>query len=247
MIEKPQEAKVIGSRIVLRDKYGADGQLERRKARLVARGFSQRPRTDFHDTFAPVARLRSFRLLVALSVKYGLSITQLDVTTAYLNSEIDTVIYMSKPPLLDEMLQRMIREEPDTNIAAKAKKMLSDVRGEDRVCRLHRAIYGLKQAGRQWHNRLKEVLRSIGLEHTESDPCVFIDGSGNAPTIVMVYVDDIIIASGDSGRVNTIKAELSRRFKIKDLGQATYCLGIEIHQEVKNKTITNRLHSRGSP
>ncbi|KMQ88628.1 retrovirus-related pol polyprotein from transposon tnt 1-94 [Lasius niger] len=231
IVKKPPDAKVIGSRIVLRDKYGADGQLERRKARLVARGFSQRPGVDFRDTFAPVARLGSFRLLLALSVKFGLTISQLDVTTAYLNSEIDAEIYMTKPSLLDEMLQRMIVEEPDTSIAAKAKKMLSDVKGEDQVCRLNRAIYGLKQAGRQWYNQLNEVLRSIGLYHTKSDPCVFVDNAETTPTIVMVYVDDIIIASSNPGRVNMIKTELSRRFKIKDLGRAKYCLGFEIRQD----------------
>lgn len=102
IMEKPVDAKIIGSRIVLRDKYGADGQLERRKARLVARGFSQPSGIDFQDTFAPVARLDSFRLLVALSARLGLTISQLDVITAYLNSDTDAEIYIAKPPLLDE-------------------------------------------------------------------------------------------------------------------------------------------------
>lgn len=201
IVEKPIDAKVIGSRIVLRDKYGSDGQL--RKARLVARGFSQRPGVDFHDTFAPVARLGSFRLLVTLSVKYGLTINQWDVTTAYLNSEINAEIYMSKPPLLHEMLQRMIKEKPNTSISAKAKKMMSDIKGDDQVCRLNRAIYGLKQAGRQWYNRLNEVLQSIGLKPTRSDPCMFVDTLETTTTIVLVYVDDITIASNNPGRLQS--------------------------------------------
>lgn len=125
IVEKPADAKVIGSRIVLRDKHGSDGQLERRKARLVVRGFSQRPGIDFQETFAPVARLDSFRLLVALSARLDLTISQLDVTIVYLNSDIDTEIYRAKPPLLEEMLRRMIKEERDTDLAVRAKRMLN--------------------------------------------------------------------------------------------------------------------------
>jgi len=230
IVEKPADAKIIGSRIILRDKYGADG-LERRKARLVARGFSQRSGIDFQDTFAPVAQLDLFRLLVALSARLGLTISQLDVTTAYLNSNIDAEIYIAKPPLIDEMLRRIIREEQNTDLAAKAKKMLSDNRGKDQVCRLNRAIYGLKQAGRQWYKQIDKTLRSIGLTPTKSDPCVFIDHSDNKLTIALIYVDDILIASNNSVRVNTIKTELAKKFKTKDLGDAKYCLGIEILQD----------------
>lgn len=83
-------------------------------------------------------------------------------------------------------------------------------------------IYGLKQVGRQWYNRLNEVLQSIGLSPTKSDPCVFVDNTDRTETIILVYVDDIIIASSNLGRVNVIKAELSKKFKIKDLGHAKY-------------------------
>lgn len=109
----------------------------------------QRPGIDFQETFAPIARLDSFRLLVALSARLDLIISQLDVTTVYLNSDINTEIYMAKPPLLDEMLRRMIKEERDTDLTVRAKRMLSKNRGKDRVCLLNRAIYGLKQAGCQ--------------------------------------------------------------------------------------------------
>jgi len=160
----------------------------------------------------------------------GLTISQLDVITAYLNSDIDAEIYIAKPPLLDEMLRRIIKEERDTDLALKAEKMLSENRGKDRVCRLNRAIYGLKQAGCQWYKQINKTLKSIGLTPTKSDPCVFIDNTDNTPIIVLIYVDDILIASNNSGRVNTIKTELAKRFKIKDLGGAKYCLGIEILQ-----------------
>jgi len=106
VVRKPPGARKIGSRFVLRNKIGPDGQLERRKARLVAQGFSQRLGVDFHETYAPVARMESFRVIITLAVELGLKIDQLDVTTAYLNSDIDTEIYMSVPPFLKTMLRR---------------------------------------------------------------------------------------------------------------------------------------------
>jgi len=93
IVDKPMGTKVLGCRTVLRNKYSSDGSLKRRKARVVAQGFAQRPDVDFNDTFAPVARLSSFRLLIALSAEYNMCIEQLDVTSAFLNGEIDTDIH----------------------------------------------------------------------------------------------------------------------------------------------------------
>ncbi|KAH0816973.1 hypothetical protein GEV33_005817 [Tenebrio molitor] len=130
VVDKPDHAKVVGCRTVLRNKYAADGTLDRRKARVVAKGFTQRPGIDFHDTFAPVARLSSLRLLVALAAKYNLKISQLDVTSAYLNGKIDTEVFMEKPALLQEMLQRIINEEEDDHtLVKKARVMLRDLQG----------------------------------------------------------------------------------------------------------------------
>jgi hypothetical protein len=145
VVDKPDHAKVVGCRTVLRNKYAADGTLDRRKARVVAKGFTQRPGIDFHDTFAPVARLSSLRLLVALAAKYNLKISQLDVTSAYLNGKIDTEVFMEKPALLQKMLQRIINEEEDDHtLVKKARVMLRDLQGENKICRLRKALYGLR-------------------------------------------------------------------------------------------------------
>lgn len=125
------------------------------------------------------------------------------------------------------MLHRIIKEERDTDLALKAKKMLSENIDKDR---LNHAIYGLKQAGRQWYKQINKTLKSIGLTSTKSHPCVFIDNTDNTQIIVLIYIDDILIAFNNSGKVNMIKIELTKRFKIKDLGGARYCLGIEILQ-----------------
>ena len=113
LVDRPTNEKVIKCRTVLRNKYGPDEQLERRKARVVAKGFAQQPSLHFFETFAPVARLSSLRLLIALSVKFNLRINQLDIETAYLNADMDTLVYMEKPDLLEKMLQRIVREDND--------------------------------------------------------------------------------------------------------------------------------------
>ena len=229
IVEKPVNANIIGCRTVLRNKYKPDGSLERRKARIVARGFAQRPGIDFQDTFAPVARLESLRLLMALAVRFNMNVSQLDITTAYLNGKIDTEIYMGIPELLEEMLRRIVREEKDVQLVKKAKSMLDKLRGGPKVCKLVKALYGLRQAGRQWHAELNGTLQKIGLVPTNADPCVYVDKNGG--TFILVYVDDIRIISNDRARERQIKEKLSESFDVKDLGEAEYCLGIEIHRD----------------
>jgi hypothetical protein len=205
VVDKPDHAKVVGCRTVLRNKYAANGTLDRRKARVVTKGFTQRPGIDFHDTFAPVAPLSSLRLLVALAAKYNLKISQLDVTSAYLNGKIDTEVFMEKPALLKEMLQRIIDEEEDDHtLVKKARVMLRDLQGENKICRLRKALYGLRQAGRQWNYEIDKTMKRAGLVPTNADPCVYVD--------------------------KNTRTFLSKTFRIKDFGLAKYCLGTQIEQ-----------------
>lgn len=105
IVNRPTDRKVIGSRIVLRNKYGTDGSLERRKARVVARGFSQCPGIDFDETFAPVARLSSIRIATAIASEYNMIIRQFDVTAAYFNGHLDEEIFMEIPEMTEEALK----------------------------------------------------------------------------------------------------------------------------------------------
>lgn len=226
IVDRPTDRKVIGSRTVLRNKYRSDGTLERRKARIVAKGFNQIPGIDFYESYSPVGRLSSLRLLFALSAKHHLAVTQLDVTTAYLYGDIDTETYMDLPELLLDSLDIISKMDPDPLIRDKAAKMLAKVRKGNQACRLIRAIYGLKQAGRQWHSTLTSTFKEAGLRPTHSDPCLFTDESKRI--FVLVYVDDLLIATKDKKLEKHPIALLSQRFKIKNLGQPSYCLGIEI-------------------
>ena len=136
-VDRPSDRQVVGSRMILGNKYGADGTLERRKARIVARGFSQRPGIDFRETFAPVARLSSVRVAAAIAAEHDLIIRQLDVTAAYLNGTLDEEIFMEIPEMTEEALERVIRiAGKDSDIGKRARKMLNVIKEGNKVGKL---------------------------------------------------------------------------------------------------------------
>jgi len=185
---------------------------------------------DFFETFTPVTRLGSFQLLIAIAAKFDLRISQLDVETVYLNGKIDVETFMETPELLREMLERMIIQEDNAEILKRVRVMLKKIQESDTVCRLNKALYGLRQSARQWYAELDRVLRNIGLTPTNADPCIYVD-TGKL-TFVLVYVDDILIVSDSRKRERQIKEALIKSFKIKDLGEAKHCLGFEIRRRV---------------
>lgn len=186
----------------------------------------------FNETFAPVARRGSIRLLVALASNYGMHIRQLNVTTAYLNGPIDEVVYMEPPSGLSESLKFILNSESrNQNIRAKSIAMLKELEIGDRVCLLRKSLYGLRQAGKNWYFKLDSVLHEFGVMPTESDPCVYQAGRGEDSLIVAVYVDDILVASRDDYKINDLKEHLAMEFEIKDLGQPKCCLGIEFSRK----------------
>lgn len=202
----PRDKTAIGSRWVLKTKYNPDGSIERRKARLVAQGCTQQPGIDFKETYAPVARLQSIRLLVALATLHKMKLYHIDVTMAYIYGDLDEEIYMRQAPGF---------EKPGE---------------EEYVCRLNKSLYGLKQSGRQWHQRLDATLTEIGLKATETENCFYTMTRKDKILAMTVYVDDLIIATNDYKMFQQVKATLAEEFQIKDLGLLSYCLGIEYEQ-----------------
>lgn len=204
LVERPKNVNVVGCRIVLKNKHKADGRLEKRKARIVAKGFSQRPGIDFSDTFAPVARLASLRMLIALSAQQEMSLSQLDIASAYLHGILDVDVYMEAPELLEEILVRILHDKSAKNIQGKAKVMLAHYRQGRRACLLKKALYGLRQAGRLWNFKFREALKDAGLFPTNADPCVYVNKERT--TFLLVYVDDILIASRNhADRKNVVR------------------------------------------
>ena len=159
----PNTTNVVGSRWVYAKKYSPDGSLLRYKARLVAQGFSQMHRIDFQDTYSPVARFDSLRILIRLAASCNLTVHQMDFDTAYLNSSLSTKVYM-RPPLGYSC-------------------------PSDSVLLLRKALYGLKQSGREWYGTFKDFLLHRGFRQPHFDPCVFLKDT----LIVAVYVDDLLL------------------------------------------------------
>lgn len=239
IVQKGKEVNIIGNKMILKEKFNSDGTLERKKARLVARGFAQRPNIDFFETFAPVTKLSSIRLLLGIAAEENLKLTQLDVSTAFLNGNLEEKVFMEVPKNLEKYLQNIIsKKKGNKEILKKCKKMLKDLKinSTDKVCLLKKALYGLKQAGRQWFKKLDIELKSIGFKSSYADPCIYILQKGEEKVIIAVYVDDLIFASNSAELEKGIKEKLMKIFQMRDIGNLKYCLGIEFSQTKEHIT-----------
>ncbi|UYV73848.1 hypothetical protein LAZ67_11001126 [Cordylochernes scorpioides] len=193
LVHPPKNRNIIGTKWVFKTKCNSDGSVERHKARLVAKGYSQQYGIDYEETFAPVVRQSTIRMFLALAVEYNLILHQMDVQSAYLNGEIKEEIFMTQP---ENFVSRKYPEK---------------------VCRLKKAIYGLKQAGIVWHEKLDTELKNLGLKQLQSDNCVYIKHDEGI-LLVAIYVDDLIIAAEREDALKSFKESMKRIFKIKDLG-----------------------------
>ena len=207
LVDLPAGRKAVGNKWILKIKRKADGSIERYKARLVAKGFTQVEGVDYDETFSPVVRFASVRLILAIVASMDLELFQMDVKTAFLNGELEEEIYMAQP---SEFV----------------------VEGEEhKVCKLRRSIYGLKQASRQWNLKFHQAVLSDGFEVMEEDHCVYVKRSKNSFLIMTLYVDDILLAGNNKLLIESTKAWLSSTFDMKDMGEASYVLGVKITRD----------------
>jgi hypothetical protein len=198
----PPERKAIESHLVFKIKRLGDGSIECYKARLVAQEFSQIPGLDFDETYAPVVKLTSIRILCALAVRLKLHFHHLDVDTAFFNGELDEELYMHLPQGIGEHAGKI-------------------------VCLL-KSIYGLKQAGRIWNQFLDAKIKKMGFKRIHADFCIYILKKDGYICIIAVYIDDIGVLCNDLVFIACVKKWISRHFKIKDLGPMKLLLGIYI-------------------
>jgi Reverse transcriptase (RNA-dependent DNA polymerase) len=208
--------KPVGCKWVYKIKYNSDGTVERYKARLVAKGFTQTYGIDYQETFAPVAKMNTVRILLSVATNLGWSIFQMDVKNAFLQGTLKEEVYMTLPP---------------------GYKSTSD---PSSVCKLKKAIYGLKQSPRAWYARLSFSLLKINFIKSTTDSTMFVKHSQKSTTIILVYVDDIIVTGNDNEEIKRVKEYLKREFDIKDLGQLSYFLGIEIAHSSKGLFLSQR-------
>ena len=232
LVEKPKSKRCISSRFILTNKFDSDGSLLKNKARFVARGFSQKPNEDFGQTYAPVAKSGSIRLLSALAANLNLEIHQFDVTTAYLNGDLDEEIYMECPDNFGKILEHIIDNEiSNSKISQKASDMLKLLNKGNKVLLLKKSLYGLKQAGRCWNVKLNEILTKFGAKQSVADPCVYYIRDDKGLTLMSVYIDDILFMSQNPDMLEKFKNHLNKDLEVKYSGLAKYCLGINFRQE----------------
>lgn len=213
LVPLPPARKPISCKWVLRRKLHPDGSVARYKARLVARGFSQVAGLDYGDTFSPVLRMSSFRLLLALAAALDLELFHLDVQTAFLHGELPDELYMEQPPyFVSETAPRS-------------------------VCRLHRSLYGLKQSPRLWFHKFNEFMLSHGYHRLNSEPNVYTRHSHDSILIVALYVDDISMLGSTNAVIDHAVRELQSAFPITVLGNLTYFLGLQIMRDRTNQTL----------
>ena len=199
-------ARAATTKWVFDVKRGADGRIDRFKARLVVRGFTQTEGIDFHDTFAPVFRLESLRILLALAAQYGMRIHILDASNAFVGSDLDVPNYIEIPEGVEDF------ESADDS---------------EHVLELLKSLYGLRQSANLWHNKIKGKLLAMGFKPSSADSSVFTNEKG---MIIALYVDDILVMGRSDGGIEGIKAELKDFHPMKDYGLAQKVLGIRIQQ-----------------
>ena len=211
LVELPPDCKAITRKWVFCIKRDHNGKIVKYKARLIEKGFSQIPGIDFVETFAPVMRLETFRLLMALATKLDLLIHVVDVVGAYLNGTLQETIYMAQPPDYDD--------------------------GTGQISLLIKALYGLRQAGQAWNNELNQSFLELEYTRLFSDQCVYICHQEHDLILAAIHTNDITMLGSDIDAIKKAKAELGKYFTITDLGEAKQVVGLELERNLEEGTL----------
>ncbi|KAF1322235.1 Integrase catalytic core protein, partial [Globisporangium splendens] len=199
----PNGQRAIGTKWVFKIKRNADGTIDKYKARLVAKGFKQKYGIDYTETFAPVVKYVTLRMVIGLAKLFGWPVDQLDVVTAFLYDEMKELVYILIPEGME-------------------------VEADFDCLELLKSIYGLKQASRVWNETFDEYVRSTGFEVSKFDPCLYIKRTGNHCVLLLVYVDDVIVTRSSADPIAEAKSQLKKRFEMTDSGACKFVLGIEL-------------------
>lgn len=214
LVPLPQGRKPIGNKWVFKIKRNGDDQVERYRARLVVKGYAQKEGIDFNEIFSPVVRLTTVRVVLAMCATFNLHLEQLDVKTAFLHGDLEEEIYMLQP------------------------EGFEDKENQNLVCRLNKSLYGLKQAPRCWYKRFDSFIMCLGYNRLNADPCAYFKRFGKDNfVILLLYVDDMLVAGPNKDHIDELKAQLAREFEMKDLGPANKILGMQIHRDRGNRKI----------
>lgn len=209
----PRDRKAISCTWVYRQKRNAAGETLKYKARLVARGFSQRPGFDFDEDrlYALVVRLETLRILLVMAAMFDWEIDQVDVVGAYLNGTLKEEIYMTQPEGFND--------------------------DSDSVWKLIKSLYGLKQSGQVWNSKIDQFLKSIGFTQLKSDPCVYYIVRDGHILIVALYVDDMASMTDSKPLKAWFLGQLRAEFDITELGEAQTIIGLDLLRDRKKGTL----------
>ncbi|GKB71616.1 ribonuclease H-like domain-containing protein [Tanacetum coccineum] len=211
MTELPFDRNPIGCKWIFKIKYKSNGEVERYKARLIAKGFGQKEGIDYEETFSPMVKMSIVRGLINLAIQKDWKIYQMDVNNAFLYGDLKEEVYMLPPPGFFKKSERLIK-----------------------------SLYGLKQAPRQLNQKLLEALLEAGFEQSKNDHSVFIKNKGDVNLYLLVYVDDLVITGNNNGEIDNFKSFLNKKFKIKDLRKLKYFLGIEVLKTKRGLCLNQR-------
>ena len=219
LVPRPYGANIINALWLFKDKFDADGIHKKHKARLVANGKSQKAGVDYEETFAPVVKPASIRMVLNIAVARDWDMRQLDVQNAFLHGTISETIYMHQPP----------------GFVDKSKP--------NHVCKLNKALYGLKQAPRAWNARFASYLSRLGFVSSKCDPSLFVYREGHKLAYLLLYVDDIILTGSSRELVAGIISQLKLEFPITDLGKLNYFLGVKVEHNKSGVLLTQKQYA----
>jgi len=210
LVPRTNQINIIGCKWVFKTKLAPDGSLDRLKARLVAKGFHQEAGIDFTETFSPVIKHATIRLVLSVAMMKQWEIHQLDVKNAFLHGTLSETVYMEQPP------------------------GFKDSQRPHHVCLLKKSLYGLRQAPRAWFEKFSNFLLEYGFFCSSTDPSLFILHTGTETILLLLYVDDIILTGSSSYMLSNLINSLGLQFHMKDLGALHYFLGIEVKRAPDN-------------
>ena len=214
LVDRPTHQHVLTGKWAFKRKRDINGQVKRHKARWVGRGFEQREGVDYFETFSAVVKTSTNKALFAITANKKLHSHQLDAVTAFLNSCLDTEVYIEQPEMFHNG-------------------------NYNQVLRLCRSLYGLKQSARLWFDLFAEEMLALGFFQSQYDSALFLNGKG---TYVAIYVDDLQIIGPDLAVIENLKTSLSQRFKMTDLGPTSHYLGMEVNISAGEVVITQKTY-----
>ena len=219
LVTLPDGAKEIGVKWIYKTKFNELGEVDKFKARLVVKGYTQEYGIDYTEVFAPVARMDTVRMIIAMAAQRVWGIFQLDVKSAFLHGELKEDVFVEQPQGYE--------------VTGK----------EHMVYKLHKPLYGLKQAPRAWFSRIEAYFIREGFESSSSEQTLFIKHKGGKILIVSIYVDDLLFTGDDEELLAEFKQSMKREFDMTDLGRMRYFLGIEVVQKSDGIFICQRKYA----